>query len=185
MRRQFAPAKLIPTIICTTLLLGADGAFAQDNSGGLFGQLLQGIQASAARASWQNSVEPDVQNCLQSQYNINPSDLADQGVLPNDPRVAPDIANCRQAIAQGGNPQQSAQDPADREKELIAKHGRKFGKEIASGNIDVGMNQDEVTEAWGNPDDRQQLAGGKEKWVYGQDAVTFSHGKVAAVKHSQ
>jgi hypothetical protein len=165
------------------LSLGANSAHAQDNSGGFFGQLLKGIQSSAARASWQSSVEPDVQNCLQSQYNINPSDLADQGILPNDARVAPDIDNCRQAIAQGGNPQQAAQDPAGRQKELIAKYGRKFGKEIASGNIDVGMNQDEVMDAWGNPDDRQQLANGKEKWVYGKDAVTFSRGKVAAVGH--
>lgn len=183
-RRQFAPTGLIPTVVCTTLLLSVSVSRAQDNNGGFFGQLLQGIQASAARASWQNSVEPNVQNCLQSQYNLNPVDLANQGILPNDPRVAPDIDNCRQAIAQGSNQQQqAAQNSDERQRELVAKYGKKFGKEIAAGNIDMGMNQAEVMEAWGNPDDRQKIQGGKEKWVYGQDAVTFSHGKVSAVGH--
>jgi hypothetical protein len=166
-------------------VIGANAALAQNDDGGIFGRLLQGIQSSAARASWQSNVEPEVQNCLLSQYGLNPSDLADQGILPNDPRVAPDIDNCRQAIAQGENTQsqQTAQDPATRKKDLIARYGRKYGTEIASGNIDIGMNQDEVAEAWGNPDDRQTLANGREKWVYGSDAVTFAHGKVTAVGH--
>ncbi len=189
MRRQFGPAAIVTIVVCATLFTSANCARAQDNNGngGFFGQILQGMQASAARASWQNSVEPDVQNCLQSQYNLNPSDLANQGILPNDPRVAPDIDHCRQMIAQGGNPQQqqqqSAEDPAQRQKELIAKYGKKFGKEIAAGNIDIGMSQDAVVDSWGDPEDRQQLPNGKEKWVYGKDAVTFSHGKVAAVGH--
>jgi hypothetical protein len=185
-RRHIPPAKPIAIAICAGSVLWVSQSLAQDDGGGFFGRLLQGIQVSAARASWQSSVEPEVQSCLLSQYNINPSDLADQGILPNDPRVAPDIDNCRQAIAQGAqaaNSQQAEQDPAERQKELIAKYGKKFGTEIAAGNIDIGMNQDEVAEAWGNPDDRQQLTKGREKWVYGQDAVTFSHGKVAAVGH--
>jgi hypothetical protein len=182
-RRQRAAARIIPIAVGATLVLCASHALAQ-NDGGFFGRLVQGVQSAAARASWQ-SIEPDVQNCLQSQYNINPSDLADQGILPTDSRVAPDIDNCRQAIAQGQNPQaqQAAEDPAQRQKELTAKYGRKFAKEIISGNIDIGMNQDAVMDAWGNPDDRQQSAAGKEKWVYGKDAVTFSRGKVVAVGH--
>jgi hypothetical protein len=114
------------------LVFGASAALAQDNGGGFFEQLLQGIRSSAARASWQSNVEQDVQNCLSSQYGLDPSALADQGILPDDPRVAPDIDNCRQALAQGGSvqPQQAAEDPAERRKELIARYGRKYGTEI-------------------------------------------------------
>jgi hypothetical protein len=154
--------------------------------GGLFGQVLQGMQTVAAQAAWQK-IEPAVQNCLQSQYDINPADLAAQGIGPNDPRVSPDIASCRQAIAQGQAPaqqqQQNAEDPAQREKELTALYGRKAAKQIVAGNIDIGMNQDEVQAAWGDPGDRQQGAHGQEKWVYGDDTVTFTHGKVSAVGH--
>ncbi len=32
----------------------------------------------------------------------------------------------------------------------------------------MGFTQDEVTDAWGNPDDRKQGSKGKEIWVYGQ-----------------
>jgi hypothetical protein len=167
---------------CIALLLGGGPAFADDD-GGFFGRVLNNLAEAAAKAAWQG-VDPAVQNCMMSQYNLNPADLADQGILPMDPRVSQDVANCQQLVAGGGGGQQAQQvDPAQRLQELTAKYGAKAAKKIAAGNIDMGFTQDEVTDAWGNPDDRKQGAKGKEIWVYGQDNVTFTHGKVSAVGH--
>lgn len=184
-RRRLGP--LYAILGCIIGILGCGPALAQDNGGGFFGTILQSLQNAAAQAAWQ-TVEPDVQNCLASQYNLNPADLASQGIGPGDPRVAPDVQSCRQAVAQqqqqGGDQQQQASvDPAEKQKELTAKYGRKAAKQIMAGNIDIGMNQDEVIAAWGDPTDRQQGSGGKEKWVYGDDTVTFTKGKVTSVGH--
>jgi hypothetical protein len=174
------------TIGCSLLFLVTVPALADgDDGGGFFGRVLNGIQQSAARAAWQ-TVDPAVQSCLQSRYNLDPATLASQGIGPNDPRVSDNVNNCQQ-IAAGQAPadqqQQAQQDPQERLRELTQKYGAKAAKKIAAGNIDMGFSQDEVVDAWGNPDDRSQGAKGKEIWVYGQDKVTFTHGKVSAVGH--
>jgi len=155
---------------------------ADGDDGGFFGRVLNSIQQSAARAAWQN-VDPAVQSCLQSRYNLDPATLASQGIGPGDPRVSQDVDNCQQ-IAAGQTPNdQAQQDPQERLHELTQKYGAKAAKKIAAGNIDIGFTQDEVVDAWGNPDDRKAGAKGKEIWVYGQDNVTFTRGKVSAVGH--
>jgi hypothetical protein len=173
------------TLGCSLLLLSTLPAAADGDVGGFFGGLLNGIQQSAARAAWQN-VDPQIQACLQSRYNQDPATLASQGIGPNDPRIQPDVSNCQQIVAgQAPNDQQqqTQEDPQQRLQELTQKYGAKAAKKIAAGNIDIGFSQDEVTDAWGNPDDRSEGAKGKEIWVYGQDKVTFTHGKVSAVGH--
>jgi len=150
-----------------------------DSDGGFFGRLLNGLQQSAAQVAWQN-VDPAIQSCLQSRYNLDPATLASQGIGPGDPRVSPNVDNCQQ-IAAGAEPQQT--DPQEHLSELTRKYGAKAAKKIAAGNIDIGFTQDEVVDAWGNPDDRKAGAKGKEIWVYGQDNVTFTRGKVSAVGH--
>lgn len=157
---------------------------ADGDDGGFFGRVLNAVQQSAARAAWQN-VDPAVQSCLQSRYSLDPATLASQGIGPADPRVSQDVDNCQQ-IAAGQAPddqQQAQQDPQERLHELTQKYGAKAAKKIAAGNIDIGFSQDEVVDAWGNPDDRKDGAKGKEIWVYGQDNVTFTRGKVSAVGH--
>ncbi|HEX4860731.1 MAG TPA: hypothetical protein VFV07_05805 [Rhizomicrobium sp.] len=167
---------------CSFLVLLSVPAAADGDDGGFFGRVLNSIQQSAARAAWQN-VDPGIQSCLQSRYNLDPATLASQGIGPGDPRVSPDIDNCQQ-IAEGQPPNdQPQQDPQERLKELTHKYGAKAAKKIAAGNIDIGFTQDEVVDAWGNPDDRKGGAKGKEIWVYGQDNVTFTRGKVSAVGH--
>jgi hypothetical protein len=170
---------------CSLLFLATVPATADGDVGGFFGNVLGAIQQSAARAAWQN-VDPAVQSCLQSRYNLDPATLASQGIGPADPRVSQNVNNCQQAAA-GQAPadqqQQAQQDPQERLQELTQKYGAKAAKKIAAGNIDVGFSEDEVTDAWGNPDDRKEGAKGKETWVYGQDSVTFTHGKVSAVGH--
>lgn len=167
---------------CFALALGSVPAIADGDDGGFFGRVLNSIQQGAARAAWQG-VDPAVQNCLQSKYNVNPADLGTQGIGPGDPRVSQYVDNCQQLVSQGDGGGQAQVDPAERMKELTARYGAKAAKKIASGNIDIGFTQDEVTDAWGNPDDRRQGSKGKEIWVYGQDNVTFTRGKVSAVGH--
>jgi hypothetical protein len=167
------------TIGCFALAIGSVPATA-DGDGGFFGRVLNSLQQGAAQAAWQG-VDPAVQNCLESKYNVNPADLGTQGIGPGDPRVSQYVDNCRQLVAQGGD--QTQADPAERLKELTAKYGAKAATKIAAGNIDMGFTEDEVTDAWGNPDDRRQGSKGKEIWVYGQDNVTFTRGKVSAVGH--
>jgi len=170
---------------CFALALSCGSALADGDDGGFFGRVLNSLQQGAATAAWRG-VDPAVQNCLLSKYNVNAADLATQGIGPGDARVSQYVDNCQQLVSQGDGAdqqQQAQQDPAERRKELTAKYGAKAAKKIAAGNIDIGFSEDEVTDAWGNPDDRRQGSKGKEIWVYGQDNVTFSHGKVSAVGH--
>jgi hypothetical protein len=165
-----------------SLLLACGPAFADGDGGGFFGKLLNSIQQAAAKAAW-DGVDPAVQNCMVGRYNLNPADLAANGIGPMDPSVSQDVESCQQIVAQQGDGQAGQQDPAAQLQELTAKYGPKAAKKIASGNIDIGFNEEEVTAAWGNPDDRQQGPKGKEIWVYGKDSVTFTRGKVSAVGH--
>lgn len=161
------------------LLVGSAPAAAD----GLLDRVLNTLQNVAVSSAWAG-VDPAVQNCLQSQYNLNPADLASQGVLPSDPRLSEQMDNCQQMTSQNSVQRQPDQpDPQERVQELTQKYGAKAAQKIASGNIDVGFSQDEVAEAWGNPDSRQTSTKGREIWVYGSDKVMFSHGKVSGVGH--
>jgi hypothetical protein len=164
--------------LCAALRLGTAPALAD---GGFLDQVLGVLQNVAVSAAWQK-VDLAVQNCLASQYNINTADLISQGVLPSDSRISNEMGNCQQMVAQGDAPQQQ-EDPAQRKQELAAKYGPRAADKIASGNIDIGFTQDEVADAWGNPDNRQAGTKGREIWVYGDDKVTFTRGKVSAVGH--
>lgn len=146
---------------------------------GILEGLLNAIQNVAASSAWRN-VDPAVQDCLASQYNLNAADLAAQGVLPDDPRLSNQMGNCQQMVAQGGAPEP---DPAERMQQLTARYGAGAAQKIAAGNIDIGFTPDEVIEAWGNPDSRMRGAKGREIWVFGDDKVTFTRGRVSAVGH--
>jgi len=162
----------------------ADG----DNGGGFFGQLLNTLQNVAVAAAWR-SVDPAVQNCLASEYNLNPADLAAQGILPTDPRVSQQLGDCQMMVSQQASapvqrePAQQEEDPAQRMQELTTRYGAAAAQKIAAGNIDIGFTRDEVADAWGNPDSRTQSTKSREIWVYGNDKVMFTRGKVSAVGH--
>lgn len=183
------------------LLVISAPAYA-DSNGGILGGFLNALQNAVVTASWQ-PVDEETQNCLQSQYNLNAAALQQQGVLATDQRVAPYIDQCRQLIAQQQQQQaqqeQAAQNDQQQQavqeqrlaslksqsKELIAKYGRKQANEIIQGNIDYGMNADEVELAWGDPEERSDNtpAPGKQTWKYGDDLVVFTKGRVSDVKH--
>jgi len=84
-------------------------------------------------------------------------------------------------------PQQAAQQhDVSSEKDLAAltsRYGRKHAGLIVQGHIDVGMNQEEVTLAWGEPSGKLPKGRTQEVWDYGSDKVVFTKGKVSAVRH--
>jgi hypothetical protein len=68
-------------------------------------------------------------------------------------------------------------------KYLVAHYGKHHAALIEQGNIDIGMNGDEVRFAWGDPSGRDAKGKSKEVWNYGEDKVVFTRGKVSAVTH--
>jgi hypothetical protein len=165
------------------------GARAQSNIGGsILGGFFKGIQVSAAASAWKK-VDQQTQSCLAGQYNLNASDLVAQGILPSDPRIAPDIQACQSAAQAAPAPEQQAsvepQDstPKPDKSELTRRYGHKAADLIVAGQIAEGMNEEEVTLAWGEPGDKDASTPGREVWNYGNDKVEFKHGKVSDVRH--
>jgi hypothetical protein len=79
-------------------------------------------------------------------------------------------------------PQQNASANAD-PKYLAAHYGKKHADLIVQGHIDLGMNEEEVQLAWGDPAARNSKGKLQEIWSYGEDKVVFTRGKVSAVTH--
>lgn len=76
--------------------------------------------------------------------------------------------------------QQSASATPD-PKYLAARYGKRHASLIVQGHIDVGMNQEEVQLAWGEPSARNPKGKLQQVWTYGKDKVVFTRGKVSAV----
>ena len=166
---------------------------AQADGNNILGSFLNAVGNAIVIGSWQK-VDAQTQDCLTTQFNMNPSDLAQQGVLATDPRVTPYIAQCQQSIQQAQEQQaepqqasveqpQSPQDVAQRRAFLTGQYGKHDTDLIMQGQIGIGMRPDEVVLAWGDPSEKSQQSKSRETWNYGGDNVLFVHGKVAAVTH--
>lgn len=79
-------------------------------------------------------------------------------------------------------PQQNASAGADPDY-LVTHFGKKHADLIVQGHIDVGMNEEEVKLAWGEPVAKNLKSKMQEIWNYGDDKVVFTRGKVSAVTH--
>lgn len=168
---------------------------AQADGGGILGAFLNAVGNAVVIGTWQK-VDAQTQDCLSSQFNMNPSDLAQQGVLATDPRVTPYIAQCQQMIQQqaqeqqSGEPQQASlqqpQNPADeaqRRAYLTGRFGKRDTELLMQGQIGIGMRPEEVELAWGDPSGKTTQSKSRETWNYGADNVVFVRGKVSAVTH--
>lgn len=180
----------IVMIVCLFAMQVAQ-AHAQSKIGGsIVGSFFRGIQVSAAASAWKN-VDQQTQSCLAGQYNLNASDLVAQGILPSDPRIAPDIQACQSAAQNQAAPapqRQASLEPKEGsaksdKAELRSRYGHKAADLIVAGQIAKGMNEEEVTLAWGEPGDKDASAPDREVWNYGNDKVEFKHGKVSDVRH--
>jgi len=166
---------------------------AQADGSNILGAFLNAMGNAVVLSSWQK-VDPQTQDCLASQFNMNPSDLAQQGVLATDPRVTPYIAQCQQMVqqAQSQPPEQQqaalqqpdgSGDPAERRAYLAGRFGKHDTDLIMQGQIGIGMRPEEVELAWGDPGGKRAQSKARETWSYGTDNVVFVHGKVSAVTH--
>lgn len=166
---------------------------AQADGNNIFGTFLNAMGNAIVVSSWQK-VDAQTQDCLTTQYNMNPSDLAQQGVLATDARVTPYIAQCQQMIQQAQAPQaqpqqasleqpQTPAEQAQRRTFLTGRYGKHDTDLIMQGQIGIGMRPEEVVLAWGDPNGKTQQSKARETWNYGSDNVVFAHGKVSAVTH--
>jgi hypothetical protein len=174
-------------VACFAMSFTVTAANADGSS--ILGAFLNAMGNAVVLGSWQK-VDAQTQDCLGTRFNMNPSDLAQQGILPTDPRVAPYIDQCQQLLAQQQQPDAQPQDVALQQPsgppdaaELASRFGAKDAGLIAQGHIDIGMTEDEVMLAWGDPKSRNPSGHAKIVWDYGDDKVVFKGGKVAAVTH--
>jgi hypothetical protein len=162
---------------------------ANADGSSILGAFLNAMGNAVVIGSWQK-VDAQTQDCLASHFNMNPADLAQQGILPTDPRVTPYIDQCQQLLAQQQQPDAQGQNVALQQPsgppdatELASRFGAKDAGLIAQGHIDIGMTEDEVVLAWGDPSAKSPQGKAGEIWNYGDDKVVFKRGKVAAVTH--
>jgi hypothetical protein len=176
-------------IACLCAIVPAH-AFAQGAGSSIVNGFLQAIQTAAVGNAWKK-VDQQTQACLASSYNTNVSDLIGQGILPNDPRVAPMIQSCQsgpqpdQTEQASVAPQQNAEPARPPRDELIRDYGRRHADLILAGRIDNGMSENEVTLSWGAPASVESGTPGRLVWNYGNDVVVFRHGKVSEVHHQE
>jgi hypothetical protein len=169
---------------------------------GILGVFLNAVNNAVVASSWQN-VDAGTQNCLISQYNINPQAEIQAGIPATDPTVMSDIQQCQQSMQAQAQPPQAQPSEAGAEEQneaaqrqrladlqahskmLIAKYGRKHASQILNGNIDYGMRAEEVELAWGDPEEKDDdtPTHGKSSWKYGNDVVVFTAGRVTDVTH--
>lgn len=187
--------------VCSIVVICAATA-AQADSNGIFGAFLNAVGNAIVAGTWQK-VDADTQNCLINQFGIDPQAEVQAGVPATDPTIMSDIQQCQQSMQQAQAEQQQQQqaqaeqqqqaaaqqqrlaDLQSQSKLLIAKYGRKHADQILNGNIDYGMNADEVELAWGDPQERDAdtPSHGKATWKYGNDVVIFTAGRVTDVTH--
>jgi len=166
------------------------GGPALADGSGILGGFLNVLGNAVVLSTWQK-VDAQTQDCLASRFNMNPSDLAQQGVLATDPRVTPYIEQCQQLAQQDQGQQQQASleqpksgmDDQQRRTYLAGRFGKRHADLIVQGNIDIGMDQEEVMLAWGEPTAKNLQGKNGEVWNYGNDNVVFARGRVSAVKH--
>lgn len=69
---------------------------------------------------------------------------------------------------------------------FLKKYGTKFGRYVAERHIVIGMNENMVKDAWGNPDHintTQGAYGVHEQWVYGNRYIYFRNGIVTSKQY--
>ncbi len=174
----------------------------------IFGAIVGAAIIANAQKSW-GKVDPNVRDCLATQYGIAPNQLIQQGITAEDQRVAPYVQSCAQAVAQAILKQQeeqraleaqqaaaekarqdqlAAEAAAEAQKkahheELVAKYGIEMADAITAGQVRVGMTKDEVLAARGNPDKTEAIPPSDELWQYGPERIAISNGKVTYIGH--
>lgn len=184
--------------------LSATPARAQDAGraiGGIFSAIIKGAIIENARKKWM-AVDEEVQLCLIRSYGIQPAQLVQHGVGPDQKNVAPYVNACQQSVDEVHRRQQEivaarmaeeekAKEEAEaakaraeaRHKRLVAKYGENLAVAVEDRRVLVGMTKDAVLEARGQPDSRGLIPPDDELWVYGSDRVVLSAGKVTYVGH--
>lgn len=69
---------------------------------------------------------------------------------------------------------------------FLKKYGTKFGRYVAERHIVIGMNENMVRDAWGDPDHintTQGAYGVHEQWVYGNRYIYFKNGIVTSKQY--
>ena len=117
----------LPRVACVVALCIAlaDTPARSATWGDLIGGILNQAIISAATQKW-GQIDSATQNCLVNRYGISPAQLAQNGIGPNDSRVVPYIASCRQLLAR----QREMEEQAERDR-MAAEQARQLAIEQA------------------------------------------------------
>lgn len=69
-----------------------------------------------------------------------------------------------------------------RRADLVARYGAATADAILAGRVSVGMSRDQVIASLGQPTSREPLTPTDEIWQYGSRRISFSNGRVAAIR---
>ena len=202
-------------LACALLMNGVPAAvFAQNNDLGTM--IVQGIVGLFSRASaishakkaWLQ-IDAETQQCVASKVGAQPNDMMNNGIGPDDARVAPSIEACRNEAEQAkAREAQSAADrtaqaaaarkarrqarlvaataktaPESPHRDLTARYGTTTASVVASGQVRVGMTRDQVSAVRGAPARKESVPPDYELWHYASGDIAFTNGRVSYIGH--
>lgn len=134
---------------------------------------------TVAQNAW-NALDQQVRQCV-SDRGLNADQLAQNGIGPDDMRLNGAVQSCRDQIAQA----EQARLKADaRHRDLVARFGSAEAADIEAGRVTVGMSKEAVLEARGRePDHKDVIPPDDEMWIYGDERISISKGRVTYVGH--
>lgn len=188
-----------------------NAAFAQQNNDagsaivrGIFGIFGRAAAISRAKEGWLQ-IEPQTQGCVAAKTHVQPTVMMNNGVGPDDQRVAPYIEACRREAEEANEREaqaaaaKAAQDEAEkkaleearlvkaaqdaRHRTFVAKYGSENATAIESGQVRMGMTKDEVLAARGAPPRKDAVPPDYELWHYASGDIAFDKGHVSYVGH--
>ncbi|MDE2184966.1 MAG: hypothetical protein KGJ78_18280 [Alphaproteobacteria bacterium] len=132
---------------------------------------------TAAQNAW-NALDPQLRQCV-SDRGLNADQLAQNGIGPDDMSLNGAVQSCRDQIAQAEQARLRAE---ARHRDLVARFGSDEAADIEAGRVTVGMSKAAVLEARGRkPDHKDIIPPDDEMWVYDNERISISKGKVTYV----
>ena len=161
-------------------------------------------RVATAQRAWAN-VAVDVHYCLRTRYGIDPNQLAQNGVSPDDQQVRSYLLECRYQLDEGKRQQEEAamreqqereaqqrarEEAAMREQEareariadLKTRFPADWVEKILKGEVDLGWSKEAVRESIGEPRQKMNTPDGTEMWTYERLRLVFTDGKVTYIE---
>lgn len=206
--------RVAASCVAFALLVSGRPAIAQsDDLGsrivrGIVGLFSHDSAVEHARKAWL-LIDAEIQGCVAAKTHVQPNEMINEGVGPDDERVAPSIEACRreaeeakardaqaaaslaaqrQARRKARKPPHPAATAAkaagdDKLRDPVAPYTPQTTSPVESGRVRMGMTREQVVAVRGAPQRKAAVPPDYELWHYAAGDVAFTNGRVSYVGH--